>query len=457
MKTLFEKDFVFGAATASYQIEGAWNEDGKTPSIWDDFCTQPERIERNENGKTACDHYHRYKEDVALMKEIGLQSYRFSLSWPRILPDGKGQLNPAGIAFYHNLLDELEDAGIEPLVTLFHWDLPLCLHKEYGGFASRKIVDDYVHYAITIFKEFKGRVRYYNSFNEPNAYSLAGHLMGVNAPGLKDMKTTNLVTHHQLLCHGMVYKKLKEIDPDARISISMHIPCVHPLQKDFRDFEAAQLDREFDARWFIDPLFFGKYPDKLASIMKKEGYYPETEKDDMNLIKGSSDFFCIQHYITRYVRYAEGENLINSKEVELTGEERTDMGWLISPYSFYDILKKFQSWYGDIPIFITENGIGLHDSLSPDGNVHDPRRIRFIQEYCKALLKAKQEGVNVKRYYLWSFLDNFEWSFGYRPRFGMVYVDYETQKRYLKDSALFYNKIIKTRGQVLFEEKPDFT
>jgi beta-glucosidase len=449
MKNYFDRDFLFGAATAAFQIEGAWNEDGKAPSMWDEFTNIPGKIERNENAKIACDHYHLFRDDVHIMKEIGLQSYRFSISWPRIFPGRK--VNPNGIRFYHNLIDELEKAGIEPLVTLFHWDLPSELYKEYGGFTSRKIIRDFTNYAEIIFKEFKGRVKYYISFNEPNAYSHVGYLWGKHPPGIKDLKVANQVTHHQLICHGQVWRMLKEIDSDASISIAPHIPCFQPAMHNFKDFDAAELNREFHTRWFTDPVFLGKYPDKLSSILKRRGFFPEVQNGDFDIIKGAADFFCINHYTSFFIRHKPGNGYLDSEELNLPGE-RTAMEWPITPYAFYEVLKRFRSWYGDIPIFITENGIGLHDTLTPDGKVHDEKRIDFIRQYLKALLKAKEEGVDVRRYYIWSLMDNFEWIHGYRPRFGMVYVDFNSQKRYLKDSALFYRDIIKSRGKVLLGE-----
>ena len=438
----FRKDFMWGAATASFQIEGAWNEDGKSPSIWDEFCHRGGKIEDNSTGDIACDHYHRYKEDVKLMAELGLKAYRFSIAWTRILPDGTGKINEKGLEFYSNLVDELLKYNITPYVTLYHWDLPYCLQLK-GGWTNPESPLWFEEYTKVIVKCFGERVKNYITFNEPSVFMGCGCSQGAHAPGYQ-LSTRDLLHmgHNIHLAHGRAVKVIRELTPSAEVGITLaSLPAIPVTEK---DADAAyeshfSITREFffwsDAYW-ADPIVLGHYPEKL--LQETKDIFPSFTDEDMKLISQKIDFIGINiyqgHYTGDYTRKP--------------GTPHTEIGWDTFDSALEWGVKHFTKRY-QIPIYITENGLSCHDWESLDGKVHDPNRIDFLHRYLRGLKTAAESGCDVRGYFQWSFMDNFEWAKGYNPRFGMVFCDYATQKRIPKDSAYWYKEVIEANGENL--------
>lgn len=438
----FRKDFMWGAATASFQIEGAWNEDGKSPSIWDEFCHRGGKIEDNSTGDIACDHYHRYKEDVKLMAELGLKAYRFSIAWTRILPDGTGKINEKGLEFYSNLVDELLKYNITPYVTLYHWDLPYCLQLK-GGWTNPESPLWFEEYTKVIVKCFGERVKNYITFNEPSVFMGCGCSQGAHAPGYQ-LSTRDLLHmgHNIHLAHGRAVKVIRELTPFAEVGITLaSLPAIPVTEK---DADAAyeshfSITREFffwsDAYW-ADPIVLGHYPEKL--LQETKDIFPSFTDEDMKLISQKIDFIGINiyqgHYTGDYTRKP--------------GTPHTEIGWDTFDSALEWGVKHFTKRY-QIPIYITENGLSCHDWESLDGKVHDPNRIDFLHRYLRGLKTAAESGCDVRGYFQWSFMDNFEWAKGYNPRFGMVFCDYATQKRIPKDSAYWYKEVIEANGENL--------
>ena len=438
----FRKDFMWGAATASFQIEGAWNEDGKSPSIWDEFCHRGGKIEDNSSGDIACDHYHRYKEDVKLMAELGLKAYRFSIAWTRILPDGTGKINEKGLEFYSNLVDELLKYNITPYVTLYHWDLPYCLQLK-GCWTNPESPLWFEEYTKVIVKCFGERVKNYITFNEPSVFMGCGCAQGVHAPGYQ-LSTRDLLHmgHNIHLAHGRAVKVIRELTPFAEVGITLaSLPAIPVTEK---DADAAyeshfSITREFffwsDAYW-ADPIVLGHYPEKL--LQETKDIFPSFTDEDMKLISQKIDFIGINiyqgHYTGDYTRKP--------------GTPHTEIGWDTFDSALEWGVKHFTKRY-QIPIYITENGLSCHDWESLDGKVHDPNRIDFLHRYLRGLKTAAESGCDVRGYFQWSFMDNFEWAKGYNPRFGMVFCDYATQKRIPKDSAYWYKEVIEVNGENL--------
>ncbi len=438
----FPKDFTWGCATASYQIEGAWNEDGKGESVWDMFCRKEDAIKWGDNGNVACDHYHRYKEDVALFKEIGITSYRFSIAWTRIFPEGIGQVNQKGVDFYNSLIDELIANGIEPCVTLFHWDFPLALYHR-GGWLNRESVDWFADYAKFAVETFGDRVKRWITHNEPQCFIESGHSSGYQAPGTEYSTEEVLrVAHHSMMAHGKAYTEMKKIRPDIEVGYGpVGITFMPEDASSEANIEAARKrmfahveEQLFTNSWFMDTVFKGEYPaDGLELYGSKLNCVLE---GDLKIIGVGADFLGANIYHGDYVD-AKGEILPFK-----SGQSRTSMSWQITPEVLYWGPKFLYERYGK-PIIITENGTAGTDVVSEDGNVHDAYRVEFLRTYINNLERVVSEGVDVKGYYLWSALDNFEWSEGYEKRFGVIYVDYETQKRTLKDSAKWYSQWIR--------------
>lgn len=451
----FPKDFVWGAAAASYQVEGAVREDGKGPSVWDMFCEKEGAVWQGHDGSIACDHYHRYREDVELMRQVGLRAYRLSVCWPRIFPSGTGQLNERGVDFYSRLIDALLEAGIEPWVTLFHWDYPLDLYHR-GGWLNRDSADWFADYATLVAERLSGRVRHFFTINEPQVYIGFGHLEGKHAPGdTLPLSQVLLAGHHTLLAHGKAVQALRAAAKQPlRIGFApVGMPC-HPVTDSPDDVEAARRAtfriRErntWNNSWWMDPVFLGRYPEQGLEFYGKDA--PRIGAGDMQLIAQPLDFFGVNIYQSAPVR-ATGDNEEGFERVPFpTGHPITAFNWPITPEALYWGPKFFYERYGK-PIVISENGISCRDVVSLDGNVHDAARIDFTQRYLRMLHEAVTDGVDVRGYFHWSILDNFEWAAGYRERFGLIHVDYETQVRTLKDSAAWYRKVIETNGAALF-------
>mgnify|MGYP001859537529 FL=1 len=451
----FRKDFAWGEATSSYQIEGGAFIDGKGWDIWDVYCKEEGKVFEGHTGDVACDHYHRFKEDVALMKELGINAYRFSINWSRIFPNGYGKVNELGVKFYHNLIDELINAGIEPFITLYHWELPYELHKK-GGWMNDEIVNWFADYAAFIVKEFSDKVTKYFTFNEPQCFIGLGYVSGIHAPGLKaPIRDTFIMSHNVLKAHGLAVKKMRDAaKQDIQIGIAPTGSMSYPDSNKPEDIEAARMHLmnintpldswTWNVTWWSDPIFFGEYPED--GLKRFKDYLPEITKEDLKLINQPTDFY--------------GQNIYNGNRVKMgadgkpevvkryDGFPKTALGWPVTPESLYWGPYFLYERYKE-PIYITENGLSCHDVISSDGKVHDPNRIAFVESYLKQLKKASADGVDIRGYFHWSLMDNFEWHSGYADRFGMIYVDYQTQKRIIKDSGYWYKNIIAQNGENL--------
>ena len=443
-KIVFPKEFLWGATTASYQIEGAAFEDGKGESIWDRFAHTPGRISDGTNGDVGCDHYHLYKDDIAIMKELGLQAYRLSISWPRIFPDGTGQPNAKGIEFYKNLLEELRANGIKTMVTLYHWDLPQTLQDK-GGWVNRQIADDFELYARHVFEQLDGLVDWWITFNEPFCSAFLGYWKGVHAPGIQDYSSALAASHHLLLAHGKAVRAFRETGTKGEIGITLNMDYYYPLNDCDEDRRAAELSHAAFNAWFADPIFKGKYPEAMLDFYRDKVVLPEIHESDLALISEKLDFLGLNHYFSDTNTPCPDKWPLGVK-TDFIGGDRTDMGWGINPDGFYDLLMRLNKDYGDIPIYITENGCATRDIVNVRGEVEDHNRIDFLTRYISAAHRALKDGVNLKGYYQWSLLDNFEWSFGFSKRFGIVHVDYKTLKRTIKKSGRWYSEVIAENG-----------
>jgi len=464
----FPDDFTWGTATAAYQIEGGWLEGGKGLSIWDAFTHIPGKIANGDTGEVTCDHYHKFREDIALMAELGLKAYRFSLSWSRIYPAGRGKVNPEGIRFYSELIDELLKNGITPWVTLYHWDLPLALQLEYDGWRNPDMAPIFAEYASTCFENFGDRVKHWITLNEPWVVAIFGHGNGVMAPGRTSNSEPYQVAHQLLRAHGMAvdaYRKHFQKKQRGVIGITNNCDWREPLTDSEVDRDAAQRALEFFLGWFADPIYFGKYPDCMRERVGDR--LPEFTSQDIELIRGSSDFFGLNHYSTLYASHVrEGEEvgldpygnggISEDQDVNLTSDpswKKTALGWNIVPWGCRKMLQWIDRRYGRPPIYITENGCALDDNLV-EGFVKDSLRIDFLQGYLSECHRAIESEVNLKGYFLWSFMDNFEWALGFTKRFGIIYTDYQSLKRYPKASAQWYSRVTANNG---FDSDPPFS
>ncbi len=449
----FPSDFVWGAATAAYQVEGAALEDGKGPSIWDDFCARADAVWRGQSGAVACDHYHRYAGDVALMKSIDLQAYRFSVSWPRVLPEGTGAVNPKGLDFYDRLVDELLRAGIAPWLTLYHWDLPLALQRR-GGWLNREIGEWFAEYARVVAAKLGDRVAGWMTFNEPQVFTAVGHLEGRHAPGLELAYGDYLrAMHHVLRAHGLGVQAIRAAAPRARVGSALVVTHHVPATSSPADVEATRtlaLQASGENPWSItswfDPMLRGRYPDDMLRDWARA--LPRGFEADLATIAQPTDFVGINMYFGFPVR--AGKDGVPELVPFPTGNPITAFDWDVVPEIAYWTPRLLHERYG-LPVYITENGIAVRDWPSLDGKVHDPSRIDYLQRHLLQVHRAIQDGVRIAGYFQWSLMDNFEWGYGYKHRFGLFYVDYETQERIPKDSASFYRDVIRSRGARLFE------
>jgi beta-glucosidase len=432
----FPHNFRWGAATASYQIEGAWNEDGKGESIWDRFSHTSGKITNNDNGDIACDHYHRYPEDVAIMRQLGLKAYRFSTSWPRVLPTGRGLINPRGLDFYDRLVDGLCAANIEPFLTLYHWDLPQALQEE-GGWQNREVCHAFADYAVLLVKRLGDRVKHWTTFNEPAVVAFEGNLTGDGAPGIQDVKITYQIAHNLLVAHGLATQAIRATDPMQEAGIVLNLWPVEPNSDDPAEVAAADRAWESSETLFLDPLFKGHYPVAVYDLVGPNA--PEIHAGDMALIAQKLDFLGINYY-SRNVVSTDG----NIDPVP--GSEYTEMGWEVHAPALRRLLNRIHQQYKLPPLYITENGAAFEDEVSPDGKIHDPRRLDYLRNHVIQTRLAMQDGVDVRGYFVWSLLDNFEWSHGFTKRFGIIRVDYETQQRTIKESGHWYSNVIATNS-----------
>ncbi|MDG5788331.1 GH1 family beta-glucosidase [Evansella sp. AB-P1] len=438
----FPTEMKWGVATASYQIEGAVNEDGRGLSIWDTFSHTPGKVLNGDNGDIACDSYHRYEEDIALLKDLGVDVYRFSIAWPRIYPQGTGDVNEKGLAFYHKFVDTLLENGIEPICTLYHWDLPQALQDE-GGWNNRSTIDAFVEYAETMFREFKGKINYWITLNEPWCTSFLSNYLGVHAPGYNDLQLAVNVSHHLLLAHGRAVQKFRELNIEGEIGYAPNTTWIDPYSNKTEDIQACQREIGWYIEWFMDPVFKGKYPEFLVEWFKNKGVKLPINEGDLEVIKQPIDFIGINYYSGHVGRYKEGEGLFHLEMIDL-GYERTDIDWPIYPDGFYHVLTHITERYGKVPIYITENG-SCYNEEPVHGRVKDNNRIKYLQQHLTSLHRAIQSGVNIKGYISWSLMDNFEWAEGYSKRFGLVFINFRTLERIKKDSFYWYKKTIENK------------
>lgn len=447
---MFPPGFVWGAATSAYQIEGAWREDGKGESIWDRFSHTRGRVRNGHTGDVAADHYHRYREDVALMADLGLQAYRFSISWPRIFPTGGGQLNQRGLDFYRRLVDALQQRGIAPLATLYHWDLPQAL-QERGGWANRDTALRFAEYAATMFSHLGDEVPSWATLNEPAIVSYLGHLLGLKAPGSRRFWAFLQVVHHQLLAHGLAVRAYRQVAPPTRpgapgagVGIVLNLQPYHPIAPKPLHLRACQWLDGIWNRLFLEPLFRGAYPPHVLAYFRRRGVPMRAQPGDLDLIGQPLDFLGLNIYTRAIVA---GVPLVGARPIRPPGPV-TAMGWEIYPGCMYEVLRLAHS-YTDIPLFITENGAAFEDRVRPDGSVEDPERISYLRAHMAQAHRAIAEGVNLRGYLVWSLLDNFEWEDGYDKRFGLVHIDFATLKRTPKGSARWFRDVIGRNGVVL--------
>jgi beta-glucosidase len=441
----FPKNFLWGAATASYQIEGAWNEDGKGEGIWDRFSHLPYRIANGDTGDISCDHYHRSADDVALMHSLGLQAYRFSISWPRVLPQGKGKINPAGMDFYDRLVDDLLRTGITPNVTLYHWDLPQAI-QDLGGIPNRDFVPLFVEYAQKVFDRLGDRVPMWATFNEPSMATHAAYGGEGFAPGLADMSQAKQAAHHLLLAHGETVREFRSRSLPGKIGIVVDLHAYEPQTDAQADLDAANRAKQHAWNFWLDPIFFGRYPQELMDWLGPIA--PRVLAGDMLTIKTPIDFLGINHYFSLSVGYDHRGGLLRLKQKQLCDDDwkPTTNGWGIHPAGFESVLGFVRERYKNPPVYITENGIAADDVPDEIGFVDDPERIRFYATHLSALHAAIRAGSDVRGFFAWSLMDNFEWISGYQQRFGLVHVDFKTLKRTPKQSAYWYRSVIAQNG-----------
>jgi beta-glucosidase len=436
----FPTDFVWGVSSAAYQIEGAWAEDGKGPSIWDTFSHTPGRVANGHTGDVACDHYHRYREDVDLLAGLGVGAYRFSVSWPRWLPEGRGRVNRAGRDFYDQLVDEVLGRGIEPWLCLYHWDLPQALQDE-GGWEARDTALHYADYAASVLSVLGDRVRRVAMFNEPNAAAVAGYLLGIQAPGTSDLTSFVAASHHLNLATGLGMQRLRSERSGLELGTIVNLQPIVPERDDEEeDLRAAAV---LDAFWnghHLDPLLYGRYPELTAGMFEdviREG--------DLETIAQPLDWFGLNHYSHHRVS-ADPASLYGLALVPPSDDaETTAMGWEVVPDALFDQLVALREKLGGVPIYVTENGAAFRDRVTAGGEVHDEARIDYLARYLRAVARARDAGVDVRGYFVWTLLDNFEWHEGYAKRFGLVRVDFETLERRPKASYDWYRRLIETR------------
>lgn len=440
----FPSHFIWGVATSAFQIEGASDADGKGPSIWDEFCRVPGAIADGSNGDIACDHYHRVDCDLDLIAQLGVDAYRFSVSWPRVRPTGDGAWNPKGLAFYDRLVDGLLARGVKPYMTLNHWDLPAALQAG-GGWASRDTVERFVEYALGMGRRFGDRVRAFTTHNEPWVIATMGYETGVFAPGIKDRALAVQASHHLLLSHGMALQALRAQGCKSRLGIVLNLAPTHAATDTEADRAQARLDDGRLVRWYMDPLFKGEYPADVLEHLGADA--PRVESGDMRAIATTMDFLGVNYY-TRSMASAGSPWSAHD-----SGYDVTDMGWEIYPEGLTDLLLRLHRDYPVPPMYVKENGAAFKDTLV-DGQIHDWQRTNYIADHIAAVGEALRQGVRMEGYMVWSLLDNFEWASGYEKRFGIVHVDYATQQRTLKASALWYRDFLSRKRKAREQAVP---
>ncbi|MFS7389698.1 glycoside hydrolase family 1 protein [Carnobacterium maltaromaticum] len=473
----FPKDFLWGSASAAYQVEGAWNLDGKGKSVWDEFVRIPNKTFKGSNGDVAVDHYHRFKEDIALMAEQGLKTYRFSIAWTRILPDGRGEINQKGVDFYSDLINELLKYGIEPIVTLYHWDLPQALEDAYGGWESRQVIQDFTNYAKILFDAYSDRVNYWVSLNEQNVFMMHGFLMASHPPAVTDPKRMYAANHIANLANASVIKAFRDGKYPGKIGPSFAMSPAYAVDCQPKNVIATENMLDLFSNFWMDVYVYGRYPKVALKNLAKNGLAPVFEAGDEDLLKaGKPDFMGVNYYQSMTIASNPLDGVTMTGEANYSGKkgttkeagqpgmykivsnpylEKTNWDWTIDPAGLRISLRRISSRY-DLPILITENGLGDFDTLEADGQVHDQPRIDYLKTHCLAIQEAITDGVEVLGYCTWSFTDLLSWLNGYQKRYGFVYVDRDETnekelKRYKKDSFNWYRDVIRTNGASLSE------
>jgi len=441
---VFPDGFLWGVGTSAHQIEGGFGEGGRGESIWDRLEATPGRIEDGSNASSACDHCYLWEEDVELMKWLGVRSYRFSIAWPRVLPEGRGRANPAGLDFYENLVDALLKAGIEPFVTLYHWDLPQVL-QDRGGWGERDTAEAFIDYTEAVAGRLGDRVRYWATHNEPWCIAALGHESGEHAPGHRDPAESLRAAHHVLLSHGWAVRALRERLPDAEAGIVLNLSPSWPASESDADREAARRFDGFFNRWYLDPIFRGEYPADAVADRVRLGHLegpelPFVHAGDLKAISAPIDFLGLNYYSRTVVR--AGDNGDPCGVCAVPEEELTDMRWEVFPRGLYDTLVRLRDEYEPRNIYITENGAAYSDGPDANGCIADRRRVEYLRSHIVEAHRALADGVPLRGYFVWSLLDNFEWAHGYTKRFGLYWVDYDSQQRIPKDSAFWYKDVV---------------
>ncbi|HEU4728485.1 MAG TPA: GH1 family beta-glucosidase [Kofleriaceae bacterium] len=440
----FPPGFVWGTATSAYQIEGAWDEDGKGESIWDRFAADPAHIADRQTARVACDHYHRFRDDLDVMASLHLRSYRFSLAWPRIVPDGTGAINPAGLDFYDRLVDAMLERQIRPYATLFHWDLPAAL-QDRGGWARRATIDAFVRYADIAARRLGDRVRDWMTHNEPWVVAFCGHLYGVHAPGLRDLPLALATAHGLLVSHGRAAGAIRAACPGARIGIVHNLEWVEPASDRLEDVAAAARYDGAINRWFLDPVFGRGYPGDLVGWYGADA--PRVEPGDLDDMAAPIDFLGVNYYTRRVIAHdpagrGPARAAFATRQVYWPFVPRAELDeWEVWPEGLYRTLVRVQRAYHPAAIYVTENGTSWPDRPGADGAIHDVVRIRYLARHAAAVRQAIDDGADVRGYFAWSWIDNFEWGSGFTKQFGLVHLDRETQRRTVKDSGRWYAKL----------------
>ncbi len=436
-RTDFPEDFTFGVATSSYQIEGAVTEDGRGESIWDRFCATPGKIHAGDTGEVACDHYHLWRSDLDMIRSLNVAAYRFSVAWPRIVPDGRGRVEPRGLDFYDRLVDGLLERGVEPHVTLYHWDLPQALEDK-GGWRNRDTAEAFADYAAVLAGRLGDRPVTYSTLNEPWCSAMLGYYTGEHAPGHRNLEWALQASHHLLLAHGLAISALKSEAPGSDAGIVLNFSPAYPASDREEDQRAALTHDGFFNRWFADPVFKGSYPADMLELYGAAA--PEMEPGDLEVISRPVDFLGVNFYNRAVIRH-EPQGKLGYAHVQPEGEY-TAMGWEVEPSALRELLIRLQRDYAPGAMYVMENGAAYDDVPDQTGRVADKERRSYLERHIQAALGATEDGVQLKGYFAWSLMDNFEWAYGYAKRFGIIRVDYATQQRTLKDSALWYQEFL---------------
>jgi beta-glucosidase len=451
----FPEGFLWGTATASYQVEGAVDEDGRGTSIWDTFSHTPGKVYRGDTGDIACDQYHRIEEDLDLMASLGLKAYRFSVAWPRVQPDGSGPTNQKGLDYYRRLVDGLRERSIEPMLTLYHWDLPQPL-EDRGGWSVRETSERFAEYASIVYEALADSVSFWITLNEPWVSAWNGYGKGVHAPGVKDTSKALAATHHLLLGHGLAIETMRSAGhEDNQLGITLNLSAVRPATRDEADLEAAQRVDGNANRLYLDPLFRGNYPEDMLGHYASVSDFAFVRDGDLEKISQPLDFLGVNYYFRNTVLDGRGKSDLKTAErfsdldattVLPEGVETTAMGWPVEADGLTELLVRLYVEYTQVPVYITENGRAVYDYVDPEGEVEDEERISYLDSHFRAAHDAMQQGVDLRGYMVWSLLDNFEWAEGYSKRFGIVFVEYGTQRRIPKTSARWYRDVIERNG-----------